>query len=65
MSRLRFKRGERLKVIGKHAPFVGERGIFLNYEKEKRETTKVIVRLDSTESEHWFFRDEVSSARAG
>ncbi len=58
----RFKKGQRVKIIGKDAPFVGEKGIFLKYEKEKVEQTRLIVKLDSTKSEHWFLRDEVAFA---
>jgi len=65
MPRLRFKAKEGVKIIGKDSPFVGEKGTFLEYENLGREITKVIVKLDSTRSMHWFFRDEVWSHRAG
>ncbi len=55
----KFKKGERVEIIGKNAPFPGEKGIFLGYENEKVEQTRLIIKLDSTKSEHWFLRDEL------
>lgn len=65
MPRLRFRKQERVKIIGGNAPFLGRRGTFLRYEKDELEERTVIVELDCSGSVHWFFRDEVSSVRAG
>lgn len=55
----KFRHGDEVKLIGKHNPFKGESGEFIQYEKLKLEKDRLIVLLDSDNTQHYFYGDEV------
>ncbi len=56
-----FKIGDRVKMIHKDNPFEGHEGTFVRYEMPRysSERERLIVILDSVNSEHFFYKDEV------
>ncbi len=60
-----FKSSDRVKLIHKDNPFKGEEGEFSEYEKPRysSERERLIVILDSDKSAHFFYKDEVISAK--
>ena len=55
----KFRHGDGVKLIGRHNPFKGESGEFIQYEKLKLEKNRLIVLLDSDKSQHYFYEDEL------
>ena len=55
----RLRHGDEVKLIGRHNPFNGERGEFIQYERLKLEKDRLIVILDSDGQQHYFYGDEI------
>jgi hypothetical protein len=56
---MKLNHGDEVKLIGRHNPFKGESGEFIQYERLKLEKDRLIILLDSDGQQHYFYDDEV------
>ena len=51
--------GDEVKLVGRHNPYKGESGEFIQHERMMLEKDRLIVLLDSDKRQHYFYENEV------